>query len=82
MTQENSATKEPAFEDILDRLHTLVEQLEAGDLPLDKSVQMFEEGIELARQGHIRLNEAEQKIEYLLSRDDGEASPRKIKDGE
>ncbi len=61
----------PAFEDILSRLGTVVEGLESGDLPLEASLELFEEGVRLSRQGAARLDDAERRIERLLN-DSGE----------
>ena len=55
------------FEVVLERLQGVVEQLEAGDLPLEQSLSAFEEGIRLARLGSTRLEEAEHRVEVLLA---------------
>lgn len=55
------------FEEVLDRLERLVERLEAGDLPLETAVTLFEEGMSLAKLGSQRLEEAELKVEELLA---------------
>ncbi|MET0342651.1 MAG: exodeoxyribonuclease VII small subunit [Polyangiales bacterium] len=60
----------PAFEDILARLGTVVERLESGELPLEESLSLFEEGVRLSRLGGARLDEAERRVERLLH-DDG-----------
>jgi exodeoxyribonuclease VII small subunit len=59
-----------SFEDILRRLETVVETLEKGDLPLERSLEVFEEGVRLSRLGTKRLEDAESRVEQLLSRDD------------
>jgi exodeoxyribonuclease VII small subunit len=59
-----------AFEDILARLNVVVERLETGDLPLEDSLALFEEGVRLSRLGAARLDDAERRVERLLS-DDG-----------
>jgi exodeoxyribonuclease VII small subunit len=59
-----------AFEDILARLNVVVERLESNDLPLEASLALFEEGVRLSRAGAARLDEAERRVERLLS-DDG-----------
>lgn len=56
------------FEKALKRLEAIVDQLEDGQIDLEKSLQLFEEGIGLARLCAGKLQEAEQKIE-LLSRE-------------
>ena len=57
------------FEDSLARLEQIVSQLEAGNLPLEESLKVFEEGIALARHCARYLEEAEKRIE-ILSKDD------------
>ena len=58
------------FEDCLTRLEQIVGSLEAGNLPLEDSLKVFEEGIQLARHCARYLDEAERRIE-LLAKDDG-----------
>jgi len=53
-------------------LEALVEELESGDLPLDKAMKKFEEGIKLTRGCQAALKEAEQKVEILLKSAGGE----------
>jgi len=69
--------QEAAFEKILERLRAIVEQLEDGELPLEKSLALFEEGIRLSRMGAGRLDAAEKRIEELLSGDDEEGNPKR-----
>jgi exodeoxyribonuclease VII small subunit len=72
MGRVQQATEEvtpSAFEDILARLNVVVERLEAGDLPLEDSLALFEEGVRLSRQGATRLDDAERRVERLLSED-------------
>jgi exodeoxyribonuclease VII small subunit len=59
----------PAFEDILTRLNTVVERLESGDMPLEESLALFEEGVRLSRLGSARLDDAERRVERLLHHD-------------
>ena len=53
------------FEDALERLELIVDQLEAGNLPLEDSLKVFEEGVGLARRCAKYLDEAEKRIEVL-----------------
>ncbi len=64
---------EASFEQILARLHDVVERLESGELPLEESLAAFEEGIQLSRLGSTRLDEAERRVEQLLA--DGTSRP-------
>ena len=57
---------EKKFESALARLEEIVSQLEQGDLPLEQSLRLFEEGVKLARLCAVRLEEAERKVEQLL----------------
>jgi exodeoxyribonuclease VII small subunit len=59
--------KEPTFETALARLAEIVEALEKGDLPLERSLALFEEGIRLSRLGAERLENAELRVEQLLA---------------
>ena len=61
------------FESALSELETLVKTLEDGTLPLEKSLELFERGVELSRYCHTRLEEAEKRIEVLT--DQGEPGP-------
>lgn len=54
------------LEKALTDLETLVEELEAGDLPLEKAMKKFEDGIKLTRSCQTALKDAEQKVEILL----------------
>ena len=57
--------KEIKFEDALQKLENIVDQLEAGDSSLDDSLKVFEEGNELVKLCLKKLNEAEQKIKSI-----------------
>ena len=58
-----------SFEASLERLHQIVERLESGELPLEDSLHLFEEGVRLSRASQARLNSAEKRIEELLALD-------------
>lgn len=55
------------FEKKLGRLEEIVEKMEKGDLALEESLKLFEEGVKLSRECHQRLNEAETKVKLLMS---------------
>jgi exodeoxyribonuclease VII small subunit len=55
-----------SFEESTRRLTAIVEQLEGGELPLEQSLALFEEGVRLARAAKARLDRAEQRVEELL----------------
>ena len=68
-------TPGPTFEEALARLETIVRELEEADLPLERSLTVFEEGVRLSRLLHERLNEAERKVEILIKNEAGEKVP-------
>ena len=63
--------KDIKFEDALQRLEQIVDQLETGDLPLENSLKIFEEGVALARRCAKYLEEAEKRIEVLTKDEAG-----------
>lgn len=60
------------FEKAFQQLEKIVGRLESEELPLDESLQLFEEGIRLSRFCHQRLEEVEKKIELILADAKGE----------
>ena len=67
-----SAKKTVNLEKALTDLEELVEELESGDLPLEKAMKKFEDGIKLTRSCQAALKDAEQKVEILLKNAGGE----------
>jgi exodeoxyribonuclease VII small subunit len=61
----------PSFEESLKKLETIVDQLEKGDLALDESLKLFEEGVGLSAACKKELDEAEGKVQILLKQRDG-----------
>ena len=58
--------RDQGFEASLTALEKIVAQLESGDLPLERALELFEEGVVLARRCQSQLEEAERKVELLL----------------
>ncbi|MGB0899470.1 MAG: exodeoxyribonuclease VII small subunit [Psychrobium sp.] len=56
-----------SFEASVEELETIVQQLEQGELPLDKALTQFERGIGLARNGQQKLQGAQQKVDILMA---------------
>ena len=56
------------FESAIAELERIVKQLEDGELPLDKSLALFERGIELSRYCHDQLGAAQRRIEVVTER--------------
>lgn len=69
-----TAKKNFNLEKSLADLEALVEELEGGDLPLDKAMKKFEEGIKLTRGCQAALKDAEQKVEILMKTAGGDES--------
>lgn len=64
-----------SFEDSLKQLESIIGKLERGDLPLEESVQLFEEGIKLSNACKTDLETAEGKVQILLKQKDGSRKP-------
>jgi exodeoxyribonuclease VII small subunit len=62
-----STTEAVGFEDALKRLTAIVERLESGDLSLEQSLALFEEGTRLSRSSQAQLDSAEKRVEELLA---------------
>jgi exodeoxyribonuclease VII small subunit len=69
--QRKGAAEAQNFEAQLASLERIVRELERGDLPLEQSLELFEQGVRLSRECQERLNEAERRIEVLLRAGDG-----------
>ena len=69
MTKE--ATEELKFEKALERLEKIVEELEAGEIPLEDALKKYEEGVKLSRVLSEKLGQAEKKIQILTKSLDG-----------
>jgi exodeoxyribonuclease VII small subunit len=70
MSRATRKGKEQGFETALARLEEIVKSLEDGDLALEESLRLFEEGVALTRQCAARLDEAQRRIE-ILTRGEG-----------
>ncbi|HXG84317.1 MAG TPA: exodeoxyribonuclease VII small subunit [Pyrinomonadaceae bacterium] len=65
------AEKKQTFESALQELERIVRNLENGDLALEESLKLFEDGVKLSRECQERLNRAERRIEILMMDSDG-----------
>lgn len=61
----------PSFEESLKKLETIVDQLEKGDMTLEDSLKLFEEGVGLSAACKKELDEAEGKVQILIKQRDG-----------
>jgi exodeoxyribonuclease VII small subunit len=75
---KNSEQPTRTFEASLEALELIVQQLESGDLPLEKSLELFEQGIRLSRECQDRLSQAERRIEVLMRDNQGRPVARAL----
>ena len=82
--KEVELMEEISFEEALKRLEEITNKMESDDLSLEESIKNFEEGIYLSRYCSEKLEEAEKKVEILLTDEDGELirKPFKSANGE
>jgi exodeoxyribonuclease VII small subunit len=66
-----SSEEAPTFEQAMERLEAIVDELEGGQLTLEASIARYEEGMRLSRQLTVRLDEAEKRIERLVEAGNG-----------
>jgi exodeoxyribonuclease VII small subunit len=71
MSQTTQPVKPECFEKNLERLDGIVRELEDADLPLEKALQLYEEGMKLSEICHKQLEEAEGKVEILTKKAGG-----------
>jgi exodeoxyribonuclease VII small subunit len=69
------------FEQALTRLEAVVNRLESGELPLEESLRLFEEGVHLTKICTHRLEEAERRITILLKNERGEVAEKPFEEG-
>ena len=69
---------EKSFENSLTDLEEIVAKLEAGDLPLEESLKLFEDGIRLSRTCRERITDATRRIEVLMRDSNGDLTARNI----
>ncbi|GAA0351026.1 exodeoxyribonuclease VII small subunit [Bacillus horti] len=60
-----------SFEEAMDKLETIVDQLEAGEVPLEQAIELFQEGMKLSQACHQKLEQVEKKVQILVEENDG-----------
>jgi exodeoxyribonuclease VII small subunit len=73
---------ELSFEQGLERLEQIVQELEKGDLALERALELFEEGMQLSAGCRKKLEEAENRVEILLKKSDGQMKAEPFRAGE
>lgn len=64
-----AAEKSESFESAMEQLEKIVKELENGELPLEKSLELFEKGMELSQKCRQQLGAAETRVEVLLKKE-------------
>ena|SRR6187549_3121913 len=65
---EPEPTKPPAFEEGIKQLDAIVREMESGELPLERALELFERGMQLSASCRKQLEEAETRVEILMKR--------------
>ena len=60
----------PSYEKIFDDLEKIVQKMDSGDISLEKSLELFEKGMNLIQEGKDRLGQAESKVKTLINKSD------------
>lgn len=71
----SQTSKPDSFEKNLERLDSIVRQLEDADLPLEKALQLYEEGMKLSEVCHKQLQAAEGRVQILMKKTGGKVVP-------
>ena len=82
MTQSSKPVKADPFEKNLERLDAIVQQLEDADLPLEKALLLYEEGMKLSAVCQKQLDEAEGRVEILMKKVGGKIEAEPFDTGE
>jgi len=78
MASAKKGSRQPGFEEALERLEAIVKSLEDGDLPLEDSLRLFEEGVSLTRLCAAKLEEAQRRIDVLTRGEQGDLKLRPL----
>jgi len=73
---------EKKFEEAMQRLEEIVQSLDSGDLPLEESLKIFEEGMKLVGFCNSKLDEAEKKVSLLVKESDGQLKEKPFDEDE
>ncbi len=73
--------KKPTFEENMNRLEQIVRAMERGDVPLEQSLKLFQEGTELVKVCSTMLDEAQQQVTKIMVQSDGSVAEEVFSDG-
>ena len=66
-----------SYEKIFDDLETIVQKMDSGEISLEKSLELFEKGMNLIQEGKNRLLQAEARVKTLINKSDSKAKAEK-----
>lgn len=75
------AKKNPSFEENMNRLEQIVRAMERGDVPLEESLKLFQEGTALVKECGKLLDDAEQQVSKIVTLADGTPAEEDFSDG-
>ncbi|AZB43527.1 exodeoxyribonuclease VII small subunit [Bacillus sp. FJAT-42376] len=78
---KKTAAEELSFEEAMEQLEEIVGKLEEGDVPLEKAISFFQDGMKLSKLCHDKLQKVEKQMDYIL-REGGELEPFEIQEEE
>ncbi|PWA13210.1 exodeoxyribonuclease VII small subunit [Pueribacillus theae] len=81
MSHDLDTEKQPSFEEEMEELETIVEQLENGDVALEEAIHLFQKGMKLSKSCHDKLKAVEEKIDQMID-EEGEIMPFTIQEEE
>lgn len=81
MAANNKSSSEKSFEEALRELEEIVGKLEEGDVPLEKAIEYFKEGMSLSKLCHTKLQTVEKQMDLIL-KEDGELAPFHVQEDE
>ena len=67
----------PSYEKIFDDLETIVQKMDSGEISLEKSLELFEKGMNLIQEGKDRLVQAEERVKTLINESDNKSNAEK-----
>ncbi|WP_318152989.1 exodeoxyribonuclease VII small subunit [Metabacillus arenae] len=70
MSDKKNMENEVSFEEAMEQLEKIVEKLEEGDVPLEKAIDFFQDGMKLSKLCHDKLQKVEKQMDFILREDD------------
>lgn len=67
--QQSKEEEEQTFEEAMKKMEDIVAKLEEGDVPLEKAIQLFQEGMTLSKTCHLKLKNVEKKMDQIVEED-------------